>query len=197
VLDAIGNKAINEAERLAFTVTATDPDGNGLTFSAGDLPPGAVFDLATQIFSWTPDYGQSGNFPNVRFTVTDDGEPPASDSESITITVNEAPLGSNSRMHINDIEVIVQKNWLIATGIARVQIVDAYGYPVEDATIIGQWSGDAGDTDQFNTDLDGWGTTESDWRWGGNTFTFCVTDVIKDGWMYDVESDVISCESSY
>jgi hypothetical protein len=57
-----------------------------LTFSAGNLPSGATFDPATQTFTWDTGYGDTGNY-NVLFTVTDDGLPPASDSETVTITV--------------------------------------------------------------------------------------------------------------
>jgi hypothetical protein len=89
MLDPIGNKTANEGDLLQFTVTASDPDGDGLTYSATNLPTGASFDPLTQIFSWTPDFTQTGSYPNVTFTVTDDGTPALSDSEAITITVGE------------------------------------------------------------------------------------------------------------
>jgi subtilisin family serine protease len=43
VLDEIGNKTVNEGERLLFEVSATDPDDVTLKFKAGPLPPGARF----------------------------------------------------------------------------------------------------------------------------------------------------------
>ena len=86
-LDTIGNKTVNEGELLEFTVTATDPDGDNLTCSASNLPPGAEFYPSSQIFSWAPEYSQVGVYSNVLFTVTDDGNPPLSDEEEITITV--------------------------------------------------------------------------------------------------------------
>ena len=94
VLDPIGNKTISEMELLEFTVTASDPDNDELTYSASDLPIGATFDPLTQVFSWIPEYGQSGNYA-VLFTVTDDGDPLLSDSEEITITVEEILLEDN------------------------------------------------------------------------------------------------------
>jgi hypothetical protein len=88
VLDPIGNQSVNEGQLLQFTVTASDPDpGDTLTYSATNLPTGASFDPLTQIFTWAPDFGQEGSYPNVTFTVTDDGTPVESDSEAITITV--------------------------------------------------------------------------------------------------------------
>jgi hypothetical protein len=92
VLDLIGNKAINEGQLLTFTISATDPDGDSLTYSASNLPDGASFDPETQTFSWTPGYGQAGVYPNVRFEVSDGT---FTDSEEITITVihvNRPPM---------------------------------------------------------------------------------------------------------
>jgi len=92
VLDPIGSKTVNEGQFLEFTITASDPDGDDLTFSASNLPPGAQFDSDTQVFTWTPAYGQAGSYPNVLFTVTDNGDPAMSDSEGITITVNHVEV---------------------------------------------------------------------------------------------------------
>ncbi|HOD51992.1 MAG TPA: tandem-95 repeat protein, partial [Candidatus Hydrogenedentes bacterium] len=39
-----------------------------------------------------PGYDDSGSYPGVEITVTDDGEPPLSDSETITITVADVPV---------------------------------------------------------------------------------------------------------
>jgi hypothetical protein len=102
VLDPIGSKTVNEWELLEFTVTASDPDGDNLTYSVSNLPYGATFDPETQVFSWVPDYGQADNYP-VLFSVTDDGDPPLGDSEEITITVGDVnrppvldPIGSKT-----------------------------------------------------------------------------------------------------
>ncbi|MCP4288104.1 MAG: hypothetical protein GY792_27330, partial [Gammaproteobacteria bacterium] len=87
VLDPIGNKNVNEGETLSFSVTATDPDGDNLTYSVSNLPSGATFDPITRIFNWTPEQGQAGTYTAILVTVTDDGNPALSDSEMITITV--------------------------------------------------------------------------------------------------------------
>src|SRR5207245_1955834 len=44
VVTAIGAKTVAEAATLAFTVTATDPDGDTVTLAASGLPAGATFD---------------------------------------------------------------------------------------------------------------------------------------------------------
>jgi len=85
VLDPVGDKSVDEGQTLSFTISATDPDGDSLTYSAGNLPAGAVFDTAARTFSWTPGYDRSGTYPDVHFEVSD-GE--LADRENIAITVN-------------------------------------------------------------------------------------------------------------
>jgi hypothetical protein len=90
VLDPIGAKTVNEGELLEFTISASDPDaGDILTYSAENLPIGASFDPDSQIFSWMPALGDIGDH-QVTFRVTDDGTPPRSDSEEVTISVNSS-----------------------------------------------------------------------------------------------------------
>ena len=88
-LTLISDKPVNENEELTFTVTATDPDEDTLTYSVQNLPSGATFQ--DQTFSWTPNYNQSGTY-TLTFTVSDDK---LTDSEDIIITVyniNRAPI---------------------------------------------------------------------------------------------------------
>ena len=71
MLAAIGNKSGNEGSLLTFSVSATDADSDGLTYSASGLPTGASFDAGTKTFSWTPSFDQAGSYATVTFTVTD------------------------------------------------------------------------------------------------------------------------------
>jgi uncharacterized repeat protein (TIGR02543 family) len=100
VLDAIGNKSVDEGELLTFNISATDPDSDPLSYSASGLPSEASFNDTTQTFSWTPDYDQAGSYPGVHFEVSDSL---LTDSEDITITVNNVnrapvldPIGNKS-----------------------------------------------------------------------------------------------------
>ncbi len=86
ILAVIGNKTVNENSALTFTISATDADANTLTYSASNLPTGAVFNTSTRVFTWTPTYSQAGTYSNVTFTVSDGKG--GTDFESITITVN-------------------------------------------------------------------------------------------------------------
>ncbi len=91
VLAAIGNKSVAENAALSFTVSATDPDGNSLAYSASGLPSGASFNTSTRTFSWTPNASQAGSY-TVNFSGTDGS---LTDSEAVTITVanvNRAPV---------------------------------------------------------------------------------------------------------
>ncbi|MBU6214516.1 putative Ig domain-containing protein [Patescibacteria group bacterium] len=93
----ISDQTVLEGQTLTFAVSATDPDGDALTYSASNLPAGALFDVATRTFTWTPSYGQAGNYTNVEFTVTDNGTPMMLDTELITISVghvNRPPVFS-------------------------------------------------------------------------------------------------------
>jgi len=82
VLDLIGDRSVNANGLLEFTISAIDPDGDSLTYSASSLPEGSSFDAETQVFSWSPD--EAGTYEDVHFEVSDGS---LSDSEDITITV--------------------------------------------------------------------------------------------------------------
>lgn len=105
VLNAIGDKMVDEGTLLTFTATANDPDipANGLRFNLINAPQGANIDPNTGKFTWTPTEAQGpGVFP-VTVRVTDNGNPNLFDEEAIKITVNEInqppvlnPIGNKS-----------------------------------------------------------------------------------------------------
>jgi hypothetical protein len=92
ILDPIGNKNVNIQSNLMFMISATDSDGDLLTYSAQNLAANATFDPIKRVFNWTPGAGQTGTF-NVGFGVSD-GK--SNDNETIIITVgqlgNHAPV---------------------------------------------------------------------------------------------------------
>jgi len=51
-------------------IVASDPDGNPLYFSIAGMPPGAAFNTATGVFTWTPVGAQIGRY-DIPVTVTD------------------------------------------------------------------------------------------------------------------------------
>jgi hypothetical protein len=77
---------------LMITNSATDPDfpANHLTFSLGsNAPAGASIDPNTGLFTWTLP-GPNGSFNSFTITVTDDGSPPLSDSQRVTVAIEPA-----------------------------------------------------------------------------------------------------------
>ncbi|WP_367343404.1 putative Ig domain-containing protein [Methanomethylovorans sp.] len=105
-LQVIGNKWINEGSLLEFVISASDPDGDVVTYSVTGLPTDAIFDAATGTFSWIPSNGTAGNY-QVTFTAEANG---LSVSEVIIITVGDmgrAPdLGPIGNKFINEADLL-------------------------------------------------------------------------------------------
>ncbi|MFP4473690.1 MAG: putative Ig domain-containing protein, partial [Candidatus Omnitrophota bacterium] len=80
-LAAIGNKSVDENGELNFNVSASDPDGDSVTVTAGGLESWMSFNGTA--FSASPDFGDAGSY-DVTFTATANGK---TDSETITISV--------------------------------------------------------------------------------------------------------------
>jgi C1A family cysteine protease len=70
VLQAIAAQNTEEGQHLSFTLYATDADNDPITYSCQNLPAGATVDADSGIFSWTPDYTQSGVY-NLTFAASD------------------------------------------------------------------------------------------------------------------------------
>ncbi|MEL7310226.1 MAG: putative Ig domain-containing protein [Pseudomonadota bacterium] len=62
---------VTAGDSYSFVPTASDPDGDMLTFSVNNLPRWASFDTATGQISGTPSNNDVGSFNNVRVRVTD------------------------------------------------------------------------------------------------------------------------------
>ncbi|MDR4506602.1 MAG: Ig-like domain-containing protein [Candidatus Scalindua sp.] len=110
VLTAIGNKTVNENQALNLIISATDPEGDTLAYTASNLPSGASFDENSRTFSWTPTYSQAGTYSNVTFHVSDSKE---TDSESITITVNDADITPVPNVSVTNLTVSSNKAYKI------------------------------------------------------------------------------------
>ncbi|HJQ31529.1 MAG TPA: tandem-95 repeat protein [Pyrinomonadaceae bacterium] len=87
-----GTVTIPELAAYTFTATASDVDGDTLTFSLVGAPAGASI-TSTGQFSWTPTEAQGGTGSAFNFSVAvSDGTVTASSPVSITVTeVNQAP----------------------------------------------------------------------------------------------------------
>jgi len=86
VLSSIGSKEVVFGSTLSFSLSASDPDNNKITFSGANLPSNSTLDPDTGLFSWTPAVNQLGEYP-FAFTATDNGKPSLSDSQTVNCTV--------------------------------------------------------------------------------------------------------------
>lgn len=92
VFNEFPDQNVNEKQTLLFTVSATDANGDNLTYSASPLPLGATFDGLSRIFSWIPDYNQSGIY-SVTFSADDGKGGVGTDVVGITVNnTNQAPV---------------------------------------------------------------------------------------------------------
>lgn len=111
VLGGIGNRTVDELVQLTFTATETDPDvADSHTFTLIDAPDGASIDPNSGVFTWTPTEAQGAETYHLDVVVTDNGSPNKSDSENISVTVNEvnvAPTLVNPGTQVNgELDVI-------------------------------------------------------------------------------------------
>src|SRR6185503_7416726 len=92
VLAAIADKTILETITLTFTNTATDANGDTLTFSldTNNLPAGPEINPTNGVFTWPPTELQGPSTNSFTVRVTDNGSPPLSDTKAFTVVVLES-----------------------------------------------------------------------------------------------------------
>jgi len=96
VLDPVDRQTVTVGDELTFALSATDPDGDPLSFSMTGLPEGARFDTAGT-FSWTPTSAQVGDYA-LTATVTDGT---FTDSQAVTISVRSGGSADTIPSHPN------------------------------------------------------------------------------------------------
>ena len=90
--DLIGNLQVAEGDVLELPLVAIDTDGDPLTWSAANLPPGARLDATTGVLSFAPGYFMAGVYGGIVISVSDGA---TTVSENIAIEVlntNRAPI---------------------------------------------------------------------------------------------------------
>ncbi|MCP4121610.1 MAG: hypothetical protein GY751_07635, partial [Bacteroidetes bacterium] len=89
VFDPIDPQTVFVDSLLEFTLSASDPDDNILSFSSQNLPAGAVLNAATGLLQWTPAAGNEGDH-TVTFEVKDShATSPLNAATDVTITVKK------------------------------------------------------------------------------------------------------------
>lgn len=178
-LGTIGNKSVDEGTLLSFTATATDEDvpTQTLTFSLVNNPSGAVINPTTGAFTWTPTEEQGGS--DYTFTVVVTDSYGATDSESITVTVNKiqsspvlAAIGDKS---VNELSLLT----------FTASAID-YDLPVDTLTflLIGAPSGAAIDP---STGVFTWTPSESQ-----APSSYDMTITVNDGGLTDSETITVT-----
>lgn len=91
VLQAIGDRVIDELTRLRFTAVATDSDTppQTLTFSLDPGAPAGASISPSGAFKWRPSERQGPGLYHITVRVTDDGTPTLSATQTFSVTVNE------------------------------------------------------------------------------------------------------------
>jgi hypothetical protein len=88
VVAAIPAHAVDEGARLSIPVSASDPDGDAITYGLGaGAPSGAAIDPSTGLFSWTPDPYDSAGTYSITVVATDNGLIPKSGSTTFAVDV--------------------------------------------------------------------------------------------------------------
>ncbi|HNB45966.1 MAG TPA: putative Ig domain-containing protein, partial [Burkholderiaceae bacterium] len=75
---------LHEGETLSLPIIAADADGDPLTLTVRNLPPGAVFDAGSGLLTWVPGYDQAGTYDPVTLVVSD-GKTTVSQRCTITV----------------------------------------------------------------------------------------------------------------
>jgi hypothetical protein len=115
MLAAIANQTVDELKALNVTASATDPDiGQTLTFALVSAPGGMSINPTTGAISWTPAQTQSPSTNTVLVSVTDNGTPPLSATNSFSVVVKEvnvAPsLPTISTQIVNELTLLTVNN---------------------------------------------------------------------------------------
>src|SRR4029077_16895907 len=93
VVVPVGDQTMPAGQILTLHVQATDPNGDGLTYSVTNLQQagGAAIDPASGILTWTPAFYQVGNYAGIMVSASD-GNLSSSSTFAIHVTsVNQPP----------------------------------------------------------------------------------------------------------
>lgn len=172
-IEPVENKKTYENILIEFTVNASDPDGNKLTYYVEGLPTGAKLDNTTGKFSWVPAFGQEGNY-KVKIIVSDGS---LNTSVEFTITV-----GDINRRPVAVISSPVESQEFFAGG--RV-LFSAAGSSDPDGNKL-DYTWDFGDGDIMTSENV---ITEHVYK---NTGKYNVGLLVTDGKTYDTETVGIS-----
>ncbi len=115
-LALITTQTVKELTTLTVTNIATDPDipAQTLVFALPIHPSGMTIDTGTGVLTWTPDQTQSPSTNPVVVTVTDNGTPPLTATNSYNVIVQEVnvppTLPAIPTQTINELNLLIVTN---------------------------------------------------------------------------------------
>ncbi|WP_129781148.1 fibronectin type III domain-containing protein [Peristeroidobacter soli] len=71
VISGTPTRSVNAGSAYSFRPTASDPDGNALTYSIANRPSWAAFNTSTGALTGTPSASQVGSYGNITISVSD------------------------------------------------------------------------------------------------------------------------------
>jgi hypothetical protein len=96
VISGSPNTALVVGTAWSFTPTASDPDGDALTFSITGRPSWLSFNSSTGRLSGTPGSSRVGTYSNIRISVSDGQATTSLPAFSLTVTGPSPATGSAS-----------------------------------------------------------------------------------------------------
>jgi hypothetical protein len=104
IISGTPSNSVEQDSVYSFTPTASDADGDALTFSISNRPSWASFDTLTGQLNGTPLNVDVANYPNIVITVTSNGSLASSlDTFNINvIDVNDAPIALDDAATIDE-----------------------------------------------------------------------------------------------
>jgi PKD repeat protein len=163
---------------------SNDPDGSIVTY-AWDFDDGGSSSDANPAHT----YSDAGTY-NATLTVTDDDG--ASQSDTVVITVTGA---SQDELHVQNQTIVRQTRGKRARARDRVLITDQNNQPVSGVTVTAVYSGPNQGEVSGVTDDNGRVVLRTEWvRNPQGVWCFEVTDVSKDGYVYDPAANVVTVQ---
>jgi subtilisin family serine protease len=124
-IGTIGNRNVAERSVLGLEISAPGLNPATTTFTAANLPLGAVFDPPTHTFRWVPGADQAGSYPGVHFEA-DDGV--STVSEDVTMVVTEAVHSISGTVTLAGGGPAPLVGLRLTGGLKRVVFTDAAGH---------------------------------------------------------------------
>jgi len=90
-IEGVPDTAVAPGATYSFTPTASDPDGDALTFAISNLPAWATFDVATGTLTGIPADGDMGRFADIVISVSDGDLDTSLEPFTIVVTTGNSP----------------------------------------------------------------------------------------------------------